>query len=403
MKLVVLVLVSLLLASCGESGDDGDHAGKKPDPRPDTVAWTDGRGDMWAAKFAEDSSLVPHERRPSDSNGDIRRVVVAHRLESLVIKVQYVDLDLEKARYTVPLKAFLSTDMGLESEISVSWDGTAHESFVNIVTESGGVDCEAASATVDSEGNTASVRVPRSCLGAPRWVRVFVESEIFQSHNYEAEPAHLDSAMDAGFPAATKQDGALIQGRLSGRVYAPTRVSPSGRGETTLRMSDPRGDVVGIGGDAESFDEGSPTPQHTDADILSTEVEHTAENVSIRVEFARLVRDSKAANYRLGAELKTNAARWALEDESEGPGAQPRPVLYVGEAKVPCKVQRSTDLAHRTSTWQIPRTCLGGDPAWVRVSLALVTWQPHDVATLDDAFATGYEDSDTFSRPVFKP
>jgi hypothetical protein len=403
MKLMVLALAGLLLASCGERVDPDDGAPGERDSRPTTIEWTDGKGDMWAAKFAEDSSFIPGEPRPTATNGDIRHVTVAHRAESLVIKVQYLDLNLDDVDFTVPLRAFVDTDVGLESEISLNWDGTAQESSVIVVNENSVIDCSAASATVDNNGNTATVRVPRSCLGVPRWVRVYVESEISQSKNYQAEPAHMDSAMDAGFPAATRQDGTLIERALSERVYVDSPSSPSGRGETTLLLPDARGDVVSIGGEAEDFSEGIPAPQRKDGDILSTKVEHRATQLRIRVEIARLVRRSKVANYRLGAELKTNAGTWGLEDDMGGRGGKSRPILYLGEVPVPCDVDRSIDYANRTSTLIIPRACLGGDPAWVQISLSLVTRQPHGVATLDDAQTAGYDDSTIFSGRVFKP
>jgi hypothetical protein len=357
---------------------------------------------MWAAKFAADSSFIASEPRPASTNGDIRHVFVAHGTESLEIKVQYLDLD--DVRVMTPMRTFVDTNMGVESEISVDWDGPARETFVNIVTDSGHIQCNAASATVDFEGNTATVRVPRSCLGLPRWVRVSLESEIAQSKNYQAEPVHKDSAMDAGFPANIKQDGTLIERALSERVYADPPSSPSGRGDTTVHIPDSRGDVVRIGPEADDFDEGTAAPQQKDGDILSTKVEHTGTHLRIRVEFAHIVRDPKWRTYRLAADLKTNAGRWVIEDEMrDGRGARSHPVLYVRDARVPCNVARSIEYANRTSTWSIPRTCLGNDPAWVQLSVGLVTWQPSGAATIDDAHRDGYDDSTIFSRRVFKP
>jgi len=402
MRLLLLVLVSLLFAACGQVGDQGDDAGRERDPRPETLEWTDGKGDMWAAKFAADSSFIPSEPRPASTNGDIRHVAVAHRRESLEIKVQYLDLD--GVRVMTPIRAFVDTNMGIESEISVDWDGPARKTFVNIVIDSGHIQCSAASATVDFDGNHATVRVPRSCLGLPRWVRVSLESEVAQSKNYQAEPVHKDSAMDAGFPANIRQDGTLIERALSERVYADPPSSPSGRGSTTVLLPDPRGDVVRIGPEADDFAEGTAAPQQKDGDILSTKVEHTATQLRVRVEFAHIVRDPKVRTYRLAADVKTNAGKWVIEDEMrDGSGARSRPVLYVGEARVPCNVDRSIDYANRTSTWSIPRTCLGDDPAWVQLSLALVTWQASGAATIDDGHMKGYDDSTVFSRRVFKP
>ena len=256
MRLLVLALVSFLLASCGQGVDQGDNAGRERDSRPETLEWTDGKGDMWAAKFAEDSSFVASEPRPTSTNGDIRHVAVAHRRRRAGDQGS-VPGPGRRRNASVPLRAFVDTNMGIKNEISVAWEGPAQEAVVNIVTEDMHIDCEAASSNVDFEDNTASVRVPRSCLGLPRWVRVSLESEILQSKNYQAEPAHMDSAMDAGFPANIRQDGTLVERALSERVYANAPSSASGRGETTSFLPDPRGDVVRIGAEADEFSEGS--------------------------------------------------------------------------------------------------------------------------------------------------
>jgi hypothetical protein len=398
MRLMVLALVSLLLASCGQVGNQGDDARQKGPARPEALEWTDGRGDMWAAKYVEPDGFVPKGPRPKSTNGDIRHVAVAHRQETLVIKVQYTDLDLEALKFGTPLRAFVDSNLGIESDIYIAWDGTARQQAgVNIFNGGGDVDCKGASASVDLEGNTATLSVPRQCLGLPRWVRVALESEVLLD-NYPAEPAHMDSAMDAGFPANTRLDGTLIKRGLSERVYADSSSSPSGRGETTVLVSDPRGDVESMGPEGEDFSrEATPAPQVKDGDILSTEVEHTATRLRIRVEFADMPRPS-VNNYRLAAEVKTNAGVWGIDDDMEG-----SPVLLLGDGPVACDIDRSTDEAHRTSTLSIPRTCLGEDPAWVQIAVSLVTWQANGDATVDDAHVTGYDESTTFSRRVFKP
>lgn len=409
MRLFALALASLLLASCGEVDDRRDDARKARDSRPDTLEWTDGKGDMWAAKFSDADvvdGFVAGEPRPRATNGDIRHVSVALDVENLVIKVQYQDLDLDHGDTAWPLRAWVDTNVGLVSQVELVWDGTAPEPkpWVDVTVEGGGVDDCRASSVVDSEGNTATVRVPRSCLGVPRWVRVYVESQIDQPmKNYQAEPAHMDSAMDAGFPAATKQDGTLIEHALSERVYVDVPPSPSRRGETALTIRDPRGDVVSIGDEADDFSEGTLAPQRKDGDILGTRVQHTTTQLRIRVQLARLVRHSRAATYRLSAELKTNAGTWVLEDDMRGPAARSRSILYVGDTQVPCDLDRSIDYAKRSITLVIPRVCLGDDPAWVQVSVGLVTWQPHGVATFDDAHTKGYDDTTIFSDRAFKP
>jgi len=397
MRLVVLTLVGLMLASCGQVGNQADDARQKGPARPETLEWTDGKGDMWAAKYVEPDGFVPKGPRPKSTNGDIRHVAVAHRQETLVIKVQYTDLDLEALKFGDPLRAFVDSNLGIESDIYIV--GTARHRADVVIVHGGGVsDCKGASASVDLEGNTATLSVPRQCLGLPRWVRVALESQVMLK-NYPAEPALMDSAMDAGFPANTRQDGTLIKRGLSERVYADSSSSPSGRGETTVLVPDPRGDVEAMGPEGEDFSsEATPAPQVKDGDILSTNVEHTSTRLRIRVEFADMPRDPSVNKYLLDAEVKTNAGAWVIEDDMKGP-----PALLLGEVPVPCDIDRSTDYADRTSTLSIPRTCLGEDPAWVQIAMALATYPANGDTTVDDANVKGYDESTTFSRRVFKP
>jgi hypothetical protein len=80
-----------------------------------------------------------------------------------------------------------------------------------------------------------------------------------------------------------------------------------------------------------------------------------------------------------------------------------RPDLLLEDLPVPCDIDRSTDNANRTSTWSIPRTCLGQDPAWVQIAMSLATYPANGDTTVDDAHVKGYDESPTFSRRVFKP
>src|SRR5688500_3206353 len=114
-----------MLASCGQVGNQGDEARQKGPARPETLEWTDGKGDMWAARYEEPYGFVAKGPRPASTNGDIRHVAVAHHPENLVIKAQYVDLDPEALKDSEPLRAFVDSNVGVESEIYVSWVGGA--------------------------------------------------------------------------------------------------------------------------------------------------------------------------------------------------------------------------------------------------------------------------------------
>ena len=55
-----------------------------------------------------------------------------------MIKVQYTDLDLEALKFGTPLRAFVDSNLGIESDIYIAWDGTARQQAGVIIVNEGG-------------------------------------------------------------------------------------------------------------------------------------------------------------------------------------------------------------------------------------------------------------------------
>jgi hypothetical protein len=265
------------------------------------------------------------------------------------------------------------------------------------MTEDGDdVDCPSAVGAADVTSNTAMLRVPRSCLGVPRWVRLYLESDDESSH--PVAPS-ADSAMGAGFPARRDER------TFTDRIYARPPPRRSGRsGASTLTLPDPTGDVERAGRTADDFDEARPAPGHRNGDIVGITVRHAATEVLLRVKVAHLARPtSTGPGYRLAILLRTDAAAtWVIEDELQG-----KPTFYTepGAERLECDgLDRSIDVREGQVRLSIPRSCLV-DPQWVRLDVALLTFEAHGVATIDDAEVKGYTSVDdrTYTRRVWKP
>jgi hypothetical protein len=122
--------------------------------------WTDGEGDMWYDK---------NRPAPEEVTADIRHVSVDHKRRKLVINVRYTDLDEDDSSSS--LWGTIRTNEGKWRWFNASYYNGEAESEV----WEAGRNC-VSSALFDHEANTVKLRIRRSCLSQPRWVRVYIAS-----------------------------------------------------------------------------------------------------------------------------------------------------------------------------------------------------------------------------------
>lgn len=121
------------------------------------------------------STLAP---APDRAQGDVVSSSVQHQRNAVVMRMQYRELDPSGAAGG---HLFVIRTSRLARLVTVFtgpgyWDG-------KVVTEDGlgrKVGCRVAR-SIDYVANTATVVVPRSCLGRPRWVRVGMAGLSFDS------------------------------------------------------------------------------------------------------------------------------------------------------------------------------------------------------------------------------
>jgi hypothetical protein len=162
-------------------------------------------------------------------------------------------------------------------------------------------------------------------------------------------------------------------------------------GRTIVTRADPRGDVMGIGPEAEDFDEATPAPPRKQyGDIVSTSVGYTATLVGVRANFADFPPDPRIPRYRVVASLTTNTTgvRQVTLYGGGGVGSN-RPIEMSGDknggsAVFACDgLDGSIDEGHNAVTISIPRACLR-DPQWLRVDAACLVFEKDSVfATID--------------------
>ena len=152
----------------------------------DTAQWADGAGDMWAQ-----DRLTP---APDESEADIRKVSVRHGPQNVVIRVRYYRL--EGGNFMDPIRGVVRTPDGSERRVKLSNDGDFSD--VSVADPSRKVVRCRATGELDLDRYAALLTIPRSCLGEPRWVRVYLESSAWDVGG--SGEIFADNAMGAAMP-----------------------------------------------------------------------------------------------------------------------------------------------------------------------------------------------------------
>lgn len=105
---------------------------------------------------------------PAQVNGDVVRSTVRHKAKRVVLTMRFNDLD--GSGYTVFAYSVRTSKMTRDVAL-VTFPGH-HAGKVVMTTPKGKkVRCRLAR-SIDYTANTATVSIPRSCVGKPRWVKV---------------------------------------------------------------------------------------------------------------------------------------------------------------------------------------------------------------------------------------
>jgi hypothetical protein len=158
-------------------------AGDEPLSR---VVLHDGRGDVWGVTgFGEEDSYVPAGSQPA---ADVTAAVAAHGRGSVRIRMRFVDLRRVSQAYVAFIR---SRDDLFLAYIEANRRNPAGRHELLDYSAASGVDCAGFAHDLEYDTDRVVVRIPRSCLDRPRWVRISLSN-----YRYRSEDAQFPEVTD---------------------------------------------------------------------------------------------------------------------------------------------------------------------------------------------------------------
>lgn len=139
--------------------------------QPSTVVLRDGPGDVW--RF--DPQTEQSTRLKSFPLADVTQAAVTHGRDALMMRMRFVDIrrvgtQLYWTEIRTPAYHFQA--------VVTSKPGNRQGSRY-FQGDDGSKSCQGFTRRIDYRNNTVDLRVPRSCLHNPRWVRVGIYNEVY--------------------------------------------------------------------------------------------------------------------------------------------------------------------------------------------------------------------------------
>jgi hypothetical protein len=161
-------------------------AGADPTPlEPTRVALADGTGDVWVIGPGEDDWDPFGERATIDTVAGTAR----HRAHAVTASLAFLDLRRVQSKdFDVRMRTGAGTYRAI-----VSTDAEHPDGRHRLIDRSESrVACPGLAHEVDYAADTVRIRVPRSCLGSPPWVRVALSAYLFRIWDTLSDNPHND-------------------------------------------------------------------------------------------------------------------------------------------------------------------------------------------------------------------
>ncbi|KQZ70078.1 hypothetical protein ASD66_10390 [Nocardioides sp. Root151] len=136
------------------------------------VVHRDARGDVIRQDYSFETETETETPVPTVKSSDITSTVVDHRRDNVFVTVRHAELDSHLDLLHGYLFSLVTNErLGRTVVLHVS-PSTSRQGEVKLVTQAGRrVTCIGLRGRIDYRANTVRIRVPRSCLSNPRWVR----------------------------------------------------------------------------------------------------------------------------------------------------------------------------------------------------------------------------------------
>ena len=123
------------------------------------------RGDVWALEPDGQNTQVPERQQ-----NDILRTVFARHDRSVVVRTKFAELDRVGEIWLMAIKLRSNTGLVRRAALWASPDPYTNR-WRGDVIRGDGAPMPCANHRIDYAANVAEIRIPRSCLGGPRWVQ----------------------------------------------------------------------------------------------------------------------------------------------------------------------------------------------------------------------------------------
>ena len=146
-----------------------------------SVVHNDGAGDVW--------KNGPRGEKVSFPPADVTRVVVRHATYSVRVRMRFVDLRrLGVQDYLVRINTSAGGDFvaDIRSEPGILRQGTE---FFDGRTNG----CLGMTHRISYATNVVRMRIPRSCLGRPRWVRAGISNGLVPDADFNSDEFYVDN------------------------------------------------------------------------------------------------------------------------------------------------------------------------------------------------------------------
>lgn len=139
---------------------------------PSRVVLRDGAGDVWKVNIRTSHWTLVGEKPAAD----VRRAVVTHRDRAVVVRVRFVDL--RRVGVHTQSVGIRTPEGNVFAQLTVRAGRWAGRHALYDEPEGEPIGCSSLSHRIDYASDMVVIRVPRSCLDGPRWVRANLGSRL---------------------------------------------------------------------------------------------------------------------------------------------------------------------------------------------------------------------------------